>query len=444
METGWRIVEDNGCVSNVCSRPDADTVTHGSSESFYGLETFRVITDPICLALLIFRQMPGEELSHIEDQLHDVSRYFWDDWLRTRYVNMCESKQVAFVEDKFFTAENPQCAMDFQCNPQIISRNGFIFWNRSATNMPVLDGNFVMDERYVSVQVPPAKIKNIAELSPDWMETATTRLQYSEGNMPFADEKIPLLDLVVADSRVGRRMMQMERTQESACLPLFTYQGGALNLSLGISHVIRDYIGIRWDRYALKFYPDDAYNATVATFAPADPATWSRFKRVFPFVQVRLPNGTLDYVENEYYARAPFGISTFFTPMVMAMRSHPVAQSLGTAKVGDGNRSYGGEARWRNEYHRECNPDREIGNWELNFGAGAEPIRPENGNAFFHRLAHGVMMATSVCPPEMMGCSIVPMGTDCYQEVLPGETGIVAGVSRGANVVSQNNYKFEF
>src|SRR6478736_2465617 len=48
-ETGWRIVQDDGCLSNVCSRPDAETLTHGSSESFYGLETFRVESNPICL-----------------------------------------------------------------------------------------------------------------------------------------------------------------------------------------------------------------------------------------------------------------------------------------------------------------------------------------------------------------------------------------------------------
>lgn len=442
MEIGWRKVEDNGCLSNVCERPDADTITHGSSESFYSLENFRVVTDNICLTMMPYRQIPKEELMHIEQGIQAVSQYFWDDWLRTRYVEMCENKQVAFVGDAFLNTDDEPCnVFDIQCNPAITSVGGFVCWYRDPDNNPTLNSQYVLDERYVSVNCPLSSVPAIALLSGDWVENSLVRLQYDDENMPFFDEGVELYDLVTPDIRVSRSMINLERRQESDCIPLVVYKGENISQKLGVKHVIRDYIGMRWDRHALKYYPDYAYNATLAAYSSEDPATWPRFKRVFPYKQVRLANGTTDMVGNEYYQRAPFGISTIFTPNVFGMRGHPTAESIGSAKVGEGNRSYGGEARWRNEYDRSCNPDREIGFWELNFGAGAEPDRPEFGNAFFHRIDLSLKIAGAKCPPNQMGNSLIPMTTDCYNSTQSGET-VVGGVTLGANTPRQDVYKY--
>lgn len=448
-DVGWENIEDNGCMTNVCAMPLSEEVTHGSSDSYYSLERFRMATQPICLAMLPFREMPEEEILHMESQLHELVRYNWDDWLRTRYTNMVENKQVGFVSAQFLSETDPCALLDAQCHADITS-DAFLFWNRGANNQPVLDSTFPMDERYVSVNVFYSSQQNlqdnimrISELSGDWIETACMNLQYENANMPFFDEKIPLMDLVTADVRVARRMIQAERRQESECVPLVAYQGEKLSLSLGITHVIRDYIGMRWDRFAQRFYPDYAYNSALTSYSATDPATWPRFRRVYPFMMATNPNGTKKSVPNPDYLKSPFGISNIFSPMVMGMRSHPVAQSVGSARVGSPIRDYAGEVRWRNEYDKQCNHNLEIGFWEVNFGAGAEPHRPENGFSFFHRIDTSVKMTGVRCAPERQGCGPVPTTMDCYDTILSGETG-TPGVTRGANLVSHDNMRKYF
>lgn len=443
METGWRNVEDNGCFSNVCSDPPAEVISHGSEESFYSLERFRVATDPICLAMIPFRQMGEEELGHFEDSLKTMAQYFWNDYLRTRYINLCENKYVAQVSDGILADVNSVCnTLESQCAPFIEGSDGFTFWNRGLDGNPVIDSAFPLDERLVSVNVPPSKIKNISELSGDLLEQAGINLEYEDENMPLLDQGVNMYEVLVPDIRVSRRLVQLERIQESECVPTVMYNGKDLSRALGIRRVIREQFGIRRDFHGLKFYPDDAYNATLsdATYSESNPLTWPRFLRVFAYIPAKNPNGTMKYIPNRYFQRAPFGISTIWTPTVMGMRGHPEAESIGSARVGSNSRSYGGEVKWINEYDKVCNPYREIGHWELQFGAGIEPDRPENGNAFFHRIDHAVSLSAVRCPIPMLGCGPNGFSTHCYNTQQPGEAalGVVAG-GLGANVVSTVN-----
>jgi hypothetical protein len=443
MATGWRNVEDNGCFSSICSEPPAEVISHGSEESFYGLQTFKIATDSICLAMLPFRQMAEKELAHFEEHLKLMSRYFWDEFQRTRYIHTCENKYVALVSDNVFSGSvGDVCdTLERQCTPFIEDSNGFIFWNRDPSSaVPVLNATFPIDERYISVNVPFSKIRNITELSGDLLEQAGINLELEDDNMPLLDQGIGLLDVIVPDIKVGRRLTQLERVQESECLPSVMYPGKELSRNLGISRIIREKFGIRRDLHGMKFYPDDAYNNTLSSYDANSPSTWPRFVRVLAYVPQRNANGTMKYVVNRYFTNAPFGISVIFTPTVMGMRHHPEAKSYGSATKGDMARNYAGTARWMNKYDKDCNPKEEIGHWELHFGAGIEPLMPENGNAFFHRIDHALSLSGVRCSIPILGCGEKGVTTDCYESVQTGEAalGVTAG-GRGAGSVSHMN-----
>lgn len=442
MTNGWQDVEDNGCFSNVCAEPEAEVISHGSEEYFYGLQRFKVATDSICLSMLPFRQMPEKELAHFEAHLKMMSRYFWDEYQRTRYIHTCENKYVAMISDDVFANDAITACntLETNCAPYIEDNNGFIFWNRGPGGVTVLNASYPIDERYVSVNVPVDKIRNITELSGDLLETAGINLEFEDENMPLLDEGIGLLDVVVPDVKVARRLVQLERIQESECLPSVMYPGKDLSRNLGIKRIIREQFGIRRDLHGMKFYPDNAYNAGLDPYDPTAPATWPRFVRVLAYVPKQNPNGTMNYVVNKYFLHAPFGISVIFTPTVMGMRHHPEAQNYGSATKGELARNYAGTAKWINKYDKVTNPKEEIGHWELHFGAGIEPDRPELGNAFFHRIDHSITLSGVKCNVPILGCHNTGITTDCFTNIQTGEAalGVELG-DRGANTVAQRN-----
>src|SRR5690606_5052054 len=116
------------------------------------------------------------------------------------------------------------------------------------------DLSLPIDERYVSVNVSVANIPRISELSPDFLEQAVQQLQFEDENMPFLDQGIQLFDVLVPDAKIGRRLSQLERLQESECLNSSIYNSSELSLKLGIKRVIRETYGIRYDPHGMKFY----------------------------------------------------------------------------------------------------------------------------------------------------------------------------------------------
>lgn len=455
MTTGWTYLQDDGCFSNACAEPDAEVISHGSTESFYTLERFKVATSPICLALIPFRQMGDREMAHFEASMKNMTQYFWNEYLRSRYIYWCENKYLSLVPASVFSGTDGETLIGEgadvcdtlvrKCTPAI-DPGGFIFWHRGA-NAPVLDSSFPIDERFISANVPPSQIHRISELSADIVEAAIINLQFEDENMPFIDQGIALMDVVVPDVKVARRLAQLERIQESECMPQVMFAGKELGRNLGIKRIIREMFSVRVDQHGMKFYPDAQYNGalTDAAYDPENPATWPRFQRVFAYRPKVNANGTVGYVVNKEFLQAPFGISVVFTKTVMQMLHHPEAQSYGSAKVGENAREYGGEAKWVNEYDKKCNPKREIGHWELHFGAGIEPDRPENGHAFFHRIDHSISLSAVFCPVPLLTCRGDDMTNFCYNTLVDTEGADfgISGSTRGANTVSvMNSQKF--
>jgi hypothetical protein len=442
MQYGWQTIESNGCLTNICADQPAEKLHHGTSESFFSLERMRVSSIPICLADLVFRQMPEKELNHVEDHLKKATWYFWNEWLRSRFVHTCEKKYLARLPLSAFNPDSETCDMlKDSCNPDI-TPDGFQFWFRGPSG-PTLtnDGTLTIDERYLAVSCPVDQLHTISEITGDFLEEGATDLEYEDDAMPFVDMGLPLYDVIVPDARMAQRLRRLERIQESECSPLVVYPDQKLSLKLGIKTIVRDSFGLRRDAHGMKFYPDHQYNSQLTEpFDATAPATWPRMKRVFAYAPGLNANGTMVYNTNKYYRRAPFGITTIMNSMVMGYRTFPSATSIGSAKVGDDAREYAGTPKWRNEYDKVCNPYREIGNWELHFGAGIEPLQPELGICYFHRLDHTIKLSSVRCPVPILGCIDEDLSPFCYVNALAGEDayGAVAG-GRGANIPNQDN-----
>ena len=440
-EQGWEKISGSDCGSNTCSEPIANVIYHGSSDFSFGLERFKVQTQEICLSDLPFRQMAAQEMQHLQDSFPTISRYFWEDYLRTRYIDTAANKYVTMVSDSYLASDGTCDLLERRCTPNM-NANGFLFWNRGTDGNPTIDASLPVDERFVSVNVPPSKIMNISELSGDLIEQAGLNLECEDDSVPFTEGGVHLHEIVVPDVKVGRRMVQLERMQEADCLPGNFYKDANLSLALGITRIIREQYGIRRDKHGWKGWPDDAYNAdlTDAGYSPTDPLTWPRFRRVYAYIPSVNPNGTSNYITNPSFQNAPFGISTLFNNNVMQMLHHPEAAAYGSAKPGDLARTYGGTAKWFNQYDKICNPKQEKGHWELHFGAGIEPSQPELGNVWFHRIDHSMYIGTSRCEIPIIGCQEGGYTTDCYTEIMSGEAalGREAG-QRGANYKSVKN-----
>lgn len=442
LEVGWESVTDDGCTTNLCSQQERETITRGWEESYYSIERFGMKTDDICLSVLPFREMPEKELAHFEDGIRDFATYAWEEYAKSRWFHLAENKMCFVVPDDLVSSSGSCDIVKTVCYPDV-RLDAYVFWHRNSDGVSTVVGDGPIDERYISVNVDPTKIGNISELTVDMLDIAAERLELEDENMRFLDEGIELFDVVLANNRMGARMSQIERLDEGACVTT-VYDAKDLKKTLGTRRVFRDRYSARYDTYAPRFYPDAVYNANVlpnaGAYSPLNPETWPRFVRVLPQIAQRNANGTVRYVVNTQYIYAPFGLSCIFTPTVYNIRSFPETMSVGSAMKGDIARDYGGKVVWINEYDKKCNPRKEIGHWELDFGASAEPDRPEFGFSYFHRIDHKSSLVNSACAIPELVCDDV-LTTYCYGASLAGET-LSAG-ERGANVVDHvNSQKF--
>lgn len=439
MEVGWQTITDDGCTSNLCADVDRDTMSRGWDESFYSIERFGIKTDDICLALLPFREMPEEELMHFEDHLRKASQYFWNEYARSRWVHIAENKMVVNVNPNVLDACGTCDIVKRTCNPDV-HLDGFVFWRRNSDGVSTVTGSGPIDERYLSVNVNPSQITTISELTCDILDIASQRLELEDENMPFLSEGTKMFDVVLPHPRIGTRLKYIEDEQMKN---VAAYSGDIqrLMLKLGTTGTLRDMYSIRYDNGGMRLYPDTIYNATIfanyGAYDPNDPQTWPRFRRVFPYVPRKNSNGSVKYILNDKYIAAPFGVSMIFTPLVYRIQSWPETRSVGSAAVGDLVRNYAGSVKWINEYDKKCNPRKEIGHWELDFGAAAEPHLPENGYAFFHRIDHTVALAQSSCAIPDPGCFEDSLSAHCYKSVDSDEEELdIAEGDRGANTAS--------
>lgn len=385
--TGWRPVEDELCSTNACSF-EPDVIQHGHGDYFFSLVQKDLRTDWLCIDSLALREMASDEIMHLEEGLQNSTRYVHEEFRRSRYLLFGRNKIIGLVQrdgDTGDPVENSKA-----CENQMVE-NAYVFEVRD---------NGEMDECHIRVNVDPADIDLVSELTLDMLDFAEERLEYEDET--FMNDH-GLHDVLLADKRVANKLA----LQEDEDMRNSASQGGNgwnlvdLRQNYGTQRVLRDY-SLRADIHAMRFYPDAATNATLETYSADQPDTWPRFERVFPYVARPAQVAGVEYVTNQAYLKAPFGISTILNNRVMSVMSFPNVVGVGGAKK-VGGFGYAGTAQWQNP-DWPCNVNRDKGFWKLRFRLAAKQNRDEEGYSYFHRLDRRVRLVGNPCPLPELAC----------------------------------------
>jgi len=384
--TGWRPITDELCSTNACSF-EPDVIQHGHGDYYFSLVEKDLRTDWLCIDSLSLREMAEDEVMHLEEGLQKASRYVHEEFRRSRYLLFGKNKIVAVVPDD--GGEPSTNSKD--CANEMVD-NGYIFEVRD---------NGEIDECNIRVRVNPSQITYISELSLDMLDYAEERLEYEDE--AFLDG-VGLYDVLLCDKRVANKLA-LQESEDMANSPA---QGGNgwslidLRQAYGTQRVLRDY-SLRSDIHAMRFFPDTGFNATLETYNEDAPDTWPRFNRVFPYIARNAPVAGVEFVTNENYLNAPFGISTILSTRVMDVMSFPNTVSVGGAsKVG--GFGYEGTAQWQNP-DWPCNVNRDKGFWKMRFRLSARQNRDEEGYSWFHRIDRRKRLVGNTCPLPTKLCS---------------------------------------
>lgn len=377
--TGWRPVEDELCSTNACDF-EPDVIQHGHDDYFFSLAQKDLRTDWLCIDSLALREMPEEEVMHLEEGLQDATRYVHEEYRRSRFLLFGRNKHVAVVgldDDTGLPLESTN-----ECDAEIRD-NAYLFEVRD---------NGEMDECHVVVCVDPSQINRIGEMSLDMLDDAAENLEYKDSS--FLDTT-GLFDVLLADRKMAQKLAFSEAT-ELGGTDSGMWDLKDLRKNFGTQKVARDMFSLRHDFHAMRFYPDTDHNATLEAFNQNNPNTWPRFERVFPYVAVDADVAGVKFVVNKDYLKAPFGISTIMSTRVMSVMSFPNVQKVaGAAKVG--GFGYEGTAQWQNP-DWPCNVNRDKGFWKLRFRLAAKQQHDDEGYSWFHRIDRRLALVGNPCP----------------------------------------------
>lgn len=444
-DVGWEPIDDAICQSDLCSDPTIDRLEHGGFESvFFGPERFRINSDWICLDKLLLREMPEDEIAHLEDYLSKATRYFWEEFYRSRYIDACENKVLALVPQSLLDGDTCACNVSNICQPEINTQNGFVFERRPTGTI---------DERFIRVNCRVEDIGRISDFGLDLLDIAAIELSHEDDNMPWIDEGVQLFDVVISDPRQNIRWGETENHLMDRAMSYGGYNSQDLRRLIGTERVWRDRYSVRYDRHAARFFPDTAFNNALVEegtiYDPADPETWPRFKRVFPWkpqkVAVTSPaDGStawgIKHVKNRNYIYAPFAINTILSPKVISSMSFPTAMSVGGAKLSDkaSRKSHDGVAKWVNP-EWPCNVYGEKGFWTLGFAAAIKPEFTEYGYCFLTRLNHSVSLQGNPCAIGEADC-VKRLSAYCYEGMTGDDESLNGTMGMNKAVNSSNNY----
>lgn len=390
---GFRPLEDALCRTNLCDF-QPDVMGHGSEDFYFSLVQKDMRTDWICIDSAAVREMPEEEIEHLEDGMQSASRFVHEEFRRSRYLHFCEHHMLALVgldDDDAIIVDNEVC-------DEPMRENGWI-WEVRA--------NGEIHEGFVRVNCKPSEIPQIAELSLDMLDYAKQYLQYEDSGYL---EGTNLFDVLLADQRMRNRMALQENEAVDSAASQGSWDLVDLSQTYGTEGVLRDY-SLRTDIHAPRFFPDVTFNATLADedWDATDPNTWPRFIRVFPYKPVKSQYAGVKYVVDKNYQRAPFGLSTIFIPRVMSVMNFPDVSGIRGAQKAQGHLTYEGSAIWRNP-DWECNVARNKGFWYMSWRFAARPNREEEGYAYFHRIYRGRKLKGNDCAIPTMAA---------YEDVTP-------------------------
>ena len=390
--------------------------------------------------------MPEDEIAHLEDYLAKATRYFWEEFYRSRYIDACENKVLALVPPEILDGDSCSNLAANICIPEMNTNNGFV-WARRPTG--------TIDERFIFVNCRVEDIPRISDFGLDMLDVAAIELSMEDDNYAFLDDGIPLFDVIIGDPRQNIRFGETENHLMDNAATFGGFDAQILRRKIGTQRVWRDKYSIRYDNFAVRLYPDNAYNTTLLAtanyaYSPADPETWPRFIRVFPYIPQRVAvtnpiDGThsfgIKHVKNSKFIYAPFVINTIFSREVISSMGFPTANSVGKATLGENskNKSYDGVAKWINPPW-PCNPYGEKGYFTLGFAAAVKPEYPEYGWAFLTRMNHSISLRGNPCGIGEPDCNS-RLSAYCWEGLAGGDAAL-NGTPGATKVVAIDNYDY--
>lgn len=398
----WRLVVSERCEQNSCDSQPDKIIRPGTDSYFFELITKELITDWICVADLMYRLLPVEEIEQFEKSNAIITRSVHEEIARTTYIGAAGHKWGALVNE-----DNEYCGVI----------DDAFFFMQEFDPLVVTDGRTGFDSRYIYVKCARTDLDRVARLSLSMLDDALTDLGDEDDafRLDLREQGIQKLDIIVPEPKVSRQLWHEYRESggfwgsEAGWSPEFS------QLRLGISRIIGDY-SFGYDGNAWRGNEDSVYNdpATggvdglgLPAFNELDPLTWPRIVRVLKYREEATEIG-YHYVPNKPYRSADFGISVLWNSDAVHKWRNPNWTGTGSVQMADQN--YAGDFEWRRP-DWECNRKRKSGFFEAEFRLAMQVKDPTVMHVFFHRLDHSRSMTTSACPVQTY---TAPTAIDVY------------------------------
>jgi hypothetical protein len=374
----WRKVRSERCTQNSCDSAPERVMRPGTDSYTWDLLRKEMETEWFCVEDLMYRLLPVDEVEHIQATLAIITRTVHEEFNRTHFIGAANHKWGVLVN-----ADGDQCN---DADDTFFVMNEF----PDATD----EGGF--DSRYIYVKCAAADLSNIACLSLDLLDQALVDLGDEEENyrLDLRENGIEKLDIIVPDEYTSRQMFFQAKQSNgywNASTPEFDQQLSILRL--GVNRVIGDY-AIGYDKMALRYNADTAYNDGLGAFDANDPTTWPRLVRVPRYTQVPAEIG-YKYIPNPDFKRSDFGISVAWMPNALVKWRNPSWN--GTGQVQMDSKNYAGEWDWRRP-DWECNRKRKQGFFENEFRLGMQIPDPTIMHVFLHRIHYSRNYSPAPCP----------------------------------------------
>lgn len=388
----WKTISTE-CGGDSCNN-DFEIVKMAGTDSYsWNLLRREMITDWFCVENLLYKLFPAEQVMQIEETNMKISQHVHEEFARANFLGAAGQHWLPI------TNEAGEYCGEFDNDAWLVEQHTGV-------------GEQGYNLTYVRVKCDPANLADIALLGLDVLDDILINLQNEEEAYRLDVTEAagqPLLDIIVPDARVERKLFFQNRNAEgyyANSTAGFTPE--LKDLKLGIRRIIGNYT-FSYDIDAPKFNVDDTFNATLGAYSAADPSTWPRLVRVPRFARVAAGEGC-KYIPNPDYPNADFAISYPFVEKAMTKWMMPSATGYGEVKMPAQN--YSGAWEYFNVRHPDTNPFGKLARFQAQHRAAMQIKDPTLMHPILHRLEkRRVALGTSCGLNEYYAPSAAP---DCY------------------------------
>lgn len=395
----WRKVVSERCEQNSCDSAPDKIIRPGTDSYFFELINKELITDWICVADLMYRLLPVEEIEQFEKSNAIITRSVHEEIARTTYIGAAGHKWAALVNE-----DNEYCGVI----------DDAMFFMEEYTDA---DDESGFDSRYIYVKCDPADLDRIARLSLSMLDDALTDLGDEDDafRLDLREQGMNKLDVIVPEPKVSRQLWHEYREDGGFTGSEAGWSSDFSQLRLGISRIISDY-SFGYDNNAWRGNADTTYNTGLAAFDELDTTTWPRIARVMKYIEEATELG-YHYIPNRVYRSTDFGISVLWVNDAVHKWRNPAWTGTGQVQMKD--QSWSGDFKWRRP-DWECNRKQRSGFFEADFRLAMQVKDPTVMHVFLHRLDHSRTLTTSPCPVQAY---VPPTAIDVYvcQGLQPAE-----------------------